>query len=100
MSCPPVPKAFLTGCLPRCPSWHGPVRSAYGVHLVYVHSRDIAPEPTFAVVQVAVREDWRDQKRREFNEEFYTNLRERYTVIIEDESKTRLGKVTARQEAK
>ncbi len=64
--------------------WHGPVLSGYGVHLVYVHSRIELPEPEFSEVRERVTMDWETDKREELNEKFYTSLRDRYTIVIEE----------------
>jgi hypothetical protein len=66
--------------------WHGPVLSGYGVHLVYVHSINEPPPPVFAEVRARVQQDWEDARRESLNEEFYTSLRDRYTIIIEEVS--------------
>ena len=63
--------------------WHGPVRSGYGVHLVYVHDRLRVPPPEFAQVQARVLMDLQAERRRAFNEEQYAALRARYNVVIE-----------------
>jgi hypothetical protein len=66
--------------------WHGPVLSGYGVHLVYVHQRQVTPPPTFSQVEERVRQDWADDKRQELNEQFIGGLLARYNVVIEDET--------------
>jgi hypothetical protein len=66
--------------------WHGPVLSGYGVHLVYVHERQVAPPPAFSQVEERVRQDWEDEKRRELNKQFIDRLLARYEVIIEEET--------------
>jgi hypothetical protein len=63
--------------------WHGPVLSGYGVHLVYVHNISESPAPVFADVRERVQQDWQTEKGNELNEQFYANLRERYTIVIE-----------------
>lgn len=63
--------------------WHGPVLSGYGVHLVYVHSRNEPPAPVFAEVRERVAQDWKDDRRETLNEQFYASLRDRYTIVIE-----------------
>ena len=67
-------------------TWHGPVLSGYGVHLVYVYERKVFPEPAFAEVQERVAEDWARARREELNEEYRDRLLEKYTVVIEDET--------------
>jgi peptidyl-prolyl cis-trans isomerase C len=63
--------------------WHGPVLSGYGVHLVYVQGIIEPPAPEFAQVRDRVAVDWKGDKSEELNEQFYENLREQYTVVIE-----------------
>jgi hypothetical protein len=73
--------------------WHGPVLSGYGVHLVYVGNVSEPPPPVFADVHERVAQDWKTEKGEELNEKFYANLRDRYTVVIEEPTKE--DKVTA-----
>jgi hypothetical protein len=64
--------------------WHGPVLSGYGVHLVYLSSISEAPPPVFAELRERVVEDWTTEKGEELNEQFYANLRDSYTIVIEE----------------
>jgi peptidyl-prolyl cis-trans isomerase C len=64
--------------------WHGPVLSGYGTHLVYVSNIREPPPPVFAEVRDRVVEDWTTERSEELNEQFYANLRDRYTVVIEE----------------
>ena len=64
--------------------WHGPVLSGYGTHLVYLHNVIEPPAPVFAEVRESVTQDWKTAKGEELNEKFYANLRDRYTVVIEE----------------
>ena len=77
--------------------WHGPVLSGYGVHLVYVSNIIEPPAPVFAEVRERVVQDWTMDRSEELNEQFYANLRDRYTVVIEDP--TEKDKVAAVQES-
>ena len=63
--------------------WHGPVLSGFGAHLVYVNSVDESPLPVFAEVRERVNEDWRFDRGEELNKQFYTSLRDQYTIVIE-----------------
>ena len=63
--------------------WHGPVLSGYGVHLVYVQEVTEPPTPVFAEVRERVKQEWKSDKSEELNEQFYENLREQYTVVVE-----------------
>jgi hypothetical protein len=64
--------------------WHGPVLSGYGTHLVYVSSIIEPLPPIFAEVREQVVQDWTSEKSEELNEQFYANLRESYTIVIEE----------------
>jgi len=64
--------------------WHGPVLSGYGVHLVYVHDLVESPAPDFAVVENLVKRDWLDDKRRELQEKFVSDVLASYEVVFED----------------
>jgi hypothetical protein len=63
--------------------WYGPVLSGYGVHLVYVSSVSEPPPPVFAEVRERVVQDWTTDREEELNEQFYANLRDQYTIVIE-----------------
>ncbi len=51
-------------------TWHGPVLSGYGTHLVYVHALQEFTAPTMKQVAVRVAEDWENEKRAELNDEY------------------------------
>jgi len=65
-------------------SWHGPVLSGYGVHLVYVHHIDTPPAPDFAAVEAQVRQEWMDLKRRELEEETIDQILSSYEIVFEE----------------
>ncbi len=65
-------------------SWHGPVESSYGVHLVLVRERTEPRMPSLSEVRDRLRADLLDQRRREMNEAFYAALRERYEVVVKE----------------
>jgi len=65
-------------------TWQGPVQSGYGWHLVYVHQRMPAPPADFDVVTDKVKIDIEDQRREAINDRYYTELRKRYEVVIQD----------------
>lgn len=65
-------------------SWHGPVLSGYGVHLVYLYSYEKAPPAVFEDVQAAVLENWQQEQREQFNADFLENLKTRYEIVIDE----------------
>ena len=54
------------------------------MHLVYVSHISEPPAPVFAEALERVTQDWTTEKSEEINEKFYANLRDRYTVVIEE----------------
>jgi len=64
-------------------SWHGPVLSGYGVHLVYMYDYQKSPPAIFEDVQAAVLENWQLEQREKFNEDFLENLKTRYEIVID-----------------
>ena len=67
------------------PDWQGPLRSAYGWHLVQVEKAlPEAPQP-FAQVAARVANDLDAQRRQDANAAYYEELRSRYQVVsVED----------------
>ena len=64
--------------------WHGPVLSGFGVHLVYVNNITEPPPPVFVEVRERVIADWSLDRGEELNDKFYANLREQYSIVIEE----------------
>jgi hypothetical protein len=63
--------------------WAGPVRSAFGQHLVRVAARTPATTPPLADVRAAVAREWENERRTASLAENYKPLRSRYEVVIE-----------------
>jgi hypothetical protein len=66
--------------------WSGPVRSGYGMHLVYVQAWQPERMPELPDVRAQVAREWADARRRDSNEQFYQNLMKRYAITIEQPS--------------
>ena len=64
--------------------WQGPVRSGFGIHLVFINERIDGSLPTLDKVRDAVARDWSAQKRKEGNDALYEKWREGYTIMIEE----------------
>ena len=64
-------------------SWGGPIRSGFGLHLVYIDQRVEGRSPELDKVRNLVLRDWALQKRKQINEAFYETLRKRYEVKVE-----------------
>jgi hypothetical protein len=65
-------------------AWHGPVLSGYGVHLVYVHDLEESPSPEFADAQERVKQDWMDERRRELQDEYMSEVMASYEVVFDE----------------
>ena len=64
-------------------AWHGPVRSTYGFHAVYVHERRDARLPDFRDIIDKVRNDRMFEKQEETTRRVYGEIRSRYRVLVE-----------------
>jgi len=62
--------------------WRGPIRSAYGLHLVRVSERMPARSAAFEEARERVVTDFVFEHRRDANEAAYRKLRDRYTITI------------------
>jgi len=63
--------------------WHGPIKSAFGVHLVFISERLGGDLPALTDVRDQVRREWQEARRQEGSERFYQQLLKRYAVTIE-----------------
>jgi hypothetical protein len=75
--------------------WAGPIRSAYGVHLVYVRERQDGHVPALADVRPQIERDVTVERRRKQLAAMYESLLERYLVIVENRRETRAAAAPA-----
>lgn len=71
--------------------WAGPVRSGYGLHLVWVHARDKGRMPALDEVRPQVERDLTQARRRERIDKMYEEMLSRYKVIVEQRPATPRG---------
>ncbi len=69
-------------------SWSEPLRSSYGLHLVWVAERTPGHRPVLAEVQAAVRRDYQEEHRTQANRAALDRLRQRYEIRIERPAET------------
>ena len=69
--------------------WAGPVRSAYGLHLVWVHARDEGRMPALDEVRPQVERDVMSGRRRQRLDQMYAEILSRYTVVVEPRAAAR-----------
>lgn len=63
--------------------WQGPARSAYGLHLVFIHERQAARLPELESIRRKVREALLEKRRRDAANALYDSLRNRYEIVVE-----------------
>jgi hypothetical protein len=65
--------------------WIGPIDSAFGSHLVWIHGRDASQIPAFDTLRLRVLEDWIDVASDTALREQIVRVRERVVIrIVED----------------
>jgi len=67
-------------------AWSGPVRSAFGFHLVLVSEKRPAEQPALAEVRAIVARDYAVERRESANRELYKRLRAEYRIEIDEEA--------------
>lgn len=66
--------------------WSGPIRSGYGLHLVYVRQRTAARMPDLAEIRPLVEREFLAQRRKRELEAMYERLLERYHVSMQNQA--------------
>ena len=64
--------------------WSGPIKSAYGLHVVLLHEKTEGSVPKLDEVREAVRRDWYAARRTATKEEFFHALLQKYKVVVEE----------------
>ena len=63
-------------------SWQGPIKSGYGVHLVYIQQREAASVYPFTEVRERIKNDYLFDLRQARNEEMLEKLKTRYEITV------------------
>lgn len=63
--------------------WQGPVRSGFGLHLVFIEKRMAGRMPQLDEVRDAVQREWLSERRKASVDGLYERLAENYTIEIE-----------------
>ena len=79
-------------------TWQGPVKSAYGVHLVRVQELKPGRQREFAEVKAQIIERWREDRQREGNERYFAGLLKKYDIVLEDGVKPLIGSLAGGKE--
>ena len=62
--------------------WDGPITSGYGLHLVYIDSREDGGLPPLDQVRSRVVNDWQYDQKQAADARIYEHLRSRYEVVM------------------
>lgn len=62
--------------------WFGPVRSAYGVHLLFVEEKVASRAPSLGEAKAEVLADWESVRRKEIADKRYAEMRKQYEIKI------------------
>lgn len=74
-------------------SWEGPIRSEYGLHLVFINERLGGQVPELSDVREAVKRDWSVERQKKLKDAAYAKVRERYIVEFEKPQSSALSAV-------
>ncbi len=74
--------AAALAALEPADAWQGPLRSAYGWHVVWITERADAALPAYETVAERVAADAQQAARKQANETFYEALRARYDITV------------------
>ena len=72
-------------------SWIGPVKSAYGLHLVQVTHLRPGGARRFEDVRDVVTNDWRREREKATKAAYLAKLRDKYRVVIDPAAERLLG---------
>jgi len=64
--------------------WHGPLRSGYGIHLIWVEDIQLSPPPPLEEVTEQIAERWMAEQIDEISDRFVDELVSRYEVVVEE----------------
>lgn len=64
--------------------WHGPIGSAFGLHLVKIETVDDALQADFEAVKPQVYEAWRAQQQLQLKAQKVDKLVSKYRIIVDD----------------
>ena len=70
--------------------WNGPLKSGFGMHLVFVSLKEPSQKPAFEAVRDKVAAEWRRVSEQKVSQDYLARLREKYGVEFEDSVKAQL----------
>ena len=76
--------------------WRGPVESPYGLHLVRVLEVKPGRQLKLGEVRSQIIEQWREDRQREENENYFAGLLKKYEVVLDESVKPLVGPLNDR----
>lgn len=73
------------------PTWHGPIASTYGLHLVRIRSAAGTKQQTFEEARAELLEEWRRSMQQTAEAEYFDALLEKYDVAVDESVRPLLG---------
>ncbi len=73
------------GDSPQTDSWRGPLRSAYGWHVVQITKVEPTRVEPFAAIRTRVENDFKQAMRDTANQQYYSDTLQRYDVVLPSE---------------
>jgi hypothetical protein len=64
-------------------AWTGPIRSGFGLHLVFVRERLHGRLPDLNEARETLKRDWMAERQKQLKDAAYAKIRERYAVTVE-----------------
>ena len=62
--------------------WTGPIRSGYGMHLVYISEKKTETEPAFAQIKEDLLKDYQYNLQQEYNDRLYKDFRKDFDIKL------------------
>lgn len=63
--------------------WQGPIRSTFGLHLVYISDHIASKMPEFENIRKNVQYDFMYDRKKEVIDKAYSAVKSRYTILVE-----------------
>ena len=63
--------------------WQGPIKSAYGLHLVFISKKNAEQFPEFEGIQDNLKYDLMYERKNVLLDKAYKGLKSRYTILVE-----------------
>jgi hypothetical protein len=63
--------------------WQGPIRSTYGVHLVFIRDHIPSRMPAFETIGENVKNDFMYERKKNLVDSAYNAVKSRYTILVE-----------------